>query len=148
MSDPQQRPYHHCLDSYCRLFEQLAPENIDQLEALVSSDIHFRDPFNDVTGWRGMRAVLVDMFEHCENPGFTITERLADDECAYLRWIFEARIPVLGEFHIDGVSRLAFDDNGRIREHLDYWDSSPLYLRLPLIGWLLRRLKKRISAGA
>lgn len=142
MSDAQQT-----LNLYCQAFEQLAPENIDRLETLVSQDIHFRDPFNDVHGWGAMRAVLVDMFEHCENPRFTITERLADEQRAYLRWIFTAKIPRLGEFHIDGVSRLSFEAGGRITEHLDYWDSSPLYLRLPLVGWLLRRVKERISAG-
>ncbi|TCK08123.1 nuclear transport factor 2 family protein [Marinobacterium mangrovicola] len=143
MSDAQQT-----LDLYCQAFEQLTPENVDQLEALVSRDIHFRDPFNDVTGWSAMRAVLVDMFEHCDNPGFTLTERLADEQRAYLRWIFTAKISRLGEFNIDGVSRLSFDADGRITEHLDFWDSSPLYLRLPLVGWLLRKVKKRISAGA
>lgn len=142
MSDLQKN-----LDDYCREFEQLSPETLDNLQALVSANVHFRDPFNDVTGWSGMRRVMVDMFEHCDAPRFTVTEQVLDGDRAYLRWGFETRVPVLGRLKVDGLSRLAFDEAGLICEHLDFWDASPIYLRLPLIGWLLRKVRKRLSAG-
>ncbi|WP_432698254.1 nuclear transport factor 2 family protein [Marinobacterium sp. YM272] len=134
------------LERYCELIDHLAPDRLDELQPLVTADIHFRDPFNDVTGWPAMRHVLEDMFEQCGEPRFRVSEQVLHGKQAYIRWVFEARLPVLGEFSAEGVSRLAFDHQGLISEHLDYWDSGPIYLRLPVIGGLLRRVYRRIAA--
>jgi hypothetical protein len=134
-------------ERYCALFESLCPENLSQLEPLVSPSIHFRDPFNDVRGWPRVHHILHDMFERCEQPRFYILDKHLADGCGLLRWTFETRVPVMGWFSIEGMSRLQFDDDGRVSEHLDFWDSSPFYLRLPLIGRLLRAARAKMSAG-
>ena len=134
-------------DRYCTLFENLSPETVLDLRKLVSADIHFRDPFNDTRGWEGMSRVLHDMFERCTNPRFHVLDKHLTDGCGFIRWRFETRVPVMGWFSIEGMSRLQFDEQNRIIEHLDFWDSSPFYLRLPVIGRLLRRTKAKMSAG-
>jgi limonene-1,2-epoxide hydrolase len=132
--------------AYCQLFAELTPARIDEFDALVTAQVRFRDPFNDVHGRSAMKAILRGMFENTTEPHFVIHEQDIVDEHAWLRWTFSARVPVLGVLQVEGSTRLAFDaDSGRISEHLDYWDSAPFYLHLPLLGGLLRLLRRRIA---
>ena len=49
---------------------------------------------------------------------------------------------------IQGASRLQFAADGRVASHRDYWDSGrELYEHLPLLGVLLRALRRRLGAG-
>lgn len=131
---------------YCTLFEQLTPERLGELEALTSEQIHFVDPFNDLHDRQALLRMFEAMFQRTREPRFELMERSLDDEGAWLRWRFEAGVPVLGRLNVEGVSRLRFDQQGRVCEHLDYWDSAPVYLRLPLLGALLRRIKAKMAA--
>jgi len=130
---------------YCALFVTLSPENLAELEPLLSPSVHFRDPLNDVRGWPQVRHILLDLFQRCEQPRFYILDKHLVDGCGLLRWTFEARIPRLGWFSIEGMSRLQFDTAGRICEQLDFWDSSPFYLRLPVVGRLFRRIRRKMA---
>ena len=41
-----------------------------------------------------------------------------------------------------------FDAEGRVTSHRDYWDAAEeLYMTLPVIGWLMRRLRGALSAS-
>ena len=141
----QQQHQLHC-EAYCQLFSELSPAHLNEFDTLVSEQVHFRDPFNDVHGREAMKAILGGMFEHTEAPRFVIHEQDVIGSHAWLRWEFSARIPVMGLLQVEGASRLRFEEEtGRICEHLDYWDSAPFYLRLPLLGALLRLLRRRIA---
>jgi len=131
---------------YAALFASLTPARIAEFEPLVAPDIHFQDPFNDHRGFAQMSRVLEDMFRHTRNPGFEVTEISVVEDRAYLRWIFRAGLPVVGDLRVEGVSRLAFDEQARVCEHIDYWDSAPIYLRLPVLGALLRRVRAKMGS--
>ena len=48
---------------------------------------------------------------------------------------------------IRGGSHLVLADDGRIADHRDYWDAAEeLYEKLPVVGGLMRWLKKRASS--
>ena len=45
---------------------------------------------------------------------------------------------------IHGTSHIRFAADGRVQYHRDYWDAAgELYEQLPLVGLLMRFLKKR-----
>ncbi|WP_417581334.1 nuclear transport factor 2 family protein [Nitrincola sp.] len=141
-------PSKQLCERYCEVFSNLSPETLDQFKDLVTEQVHFRDPFNDVRGFSKMRRILEDMFENTENPAFNVLEQSVYADHAWLRWQFTAKVPVIGLLSVEGATRLEFDHyNGLITEHIDYWDSAPVYLRLPLIGGLLRLIKRRMSAS-
>ena len=49
---------------------------------------------------------------------------------------------------IVGATRLRFDAQGRVAEHRDYWDAAQeLYEKLPLIGSVLRAIRRRSRSG-
>ena len=55
------------IDRYVSAFAALKPENMDNLLATLEPDIRFVDPFNDVTGHAGFRAIFDHMFATCES---------------------------------------------------------------------------------
>lgn len=47
---------------------------------------------------------------------------------------------------IHGISHLRFDDDGKVNNHRDYWDTGEeLYAKLPLIGGAVRLLQRSIG---
>jgi len=130
---------------YVELFENLTPDNVIQFESLVTPDVRFADPFNDVRGFSKMCEILSDMFERSEDPSFTVFEWFEQAGMAYVRWEFSAKLPVLGVFKTEGVSRLSVNESGLISEHIDYWDSAPLYMKLPLLGRVLRSIRAKMA---
>ena len=53
------------------------------------------------------------------------------------------------QLDITGASMVMFADDGRVMTHVDYWDAaSQLYEKLPIIGWLLKKLRQLFAAPA
>ena len=51
-------------------------------------------------------------------------------------------------WHVDGVTELHFAADGRVDSHLDYWDSgSQFYAHLPVLGWVVRKVRQRLQTG-
>ena len=131
---------------YIAFFEGLRPESLDELERVFAPDVHFKDPFNDVTGRAALRQIFEHMFTNTENPCFAVEHSLCDTRTASLRWRFSCRLQGL-TLSVTGMSFVRFDDQGRVTQHIDYWDpASGLYEQLPLIGSLMRYLRRRLSA--
>jgi hypothetical protein len=48
---------------------------------------------------------------------------------------------------IEGATHIVFDAGGAVLLHRDYWDAAEeLYEKLPLLGTLMRWLKRRFAA--
>ena len=127
-------------------YETLAPENLEQLDALYHPDVYFKDPFHETTGRDALRTIFGRMFEFLDAPRFTITERFQQDAEAVLLWRFD--FGYRGRrLCIEGCSHLRFGADGRVVYHRDHWDAAEqLYERLPLVGAVLRGIKRRISS--
>ncbi len=132
-------------EAYCRYLENLTPETLARLGDYVTDDVRFKDPFNDVRGRDAMRRVFIHMFETLGQIRFTVHHAARDDDTLLIAWRFESRLRAL-PWAFDGTSVVRFAADGRVREHIDHWDAaSDFYERLPLIGWLLARLRARVA---
>ena len=74
-------------------------------------------------------------------------ERVFEAPRLFLAWDFEFRFrsfrPHMTQC-IHGSSLITFDAAGRVAVHRDYWDAAEeLYEKLPLLGTVLRCLKRR-----
>ncbi|KAA5606087.1 nuclear transport factor 2 family protein [Roseospira marina] len=132
---------------YVAFFEALTPEALDTLGGVVTEDVHFVDPFNDTVGQDALRRVFLRMYADTQDPCFRVTHRAFDGSVCFLRWVFTARVRRLGAvWRIEGVSELRFAPDGRVCEHVDHWDAGrQFYERLPGLGWLLRRVRRRLG---
>jgi hypothetical protein len=133
------------IDRYAAAFASLTPQTLDDLMTTVSPRVRFTDPFNDVTGHEGFRAIFAHMFETCENPRFHIVDIAIGTQeggrRAYLRWRMSGHLKSWPRTSLDfeGMSEVHVGGDGLIAAHIDHWDSaSQLLARLPVIGALLR----------
>ena len=128
-------------------WQALTPEMVPSLADVYTEDAHFRDPFNDVNGIEPIKRIFADMFVRLEQPRFTIIETIEQDHGALLIWDFDFHIRTLKPLQkrrIHGTSHIRFAADGRVQYHRDYWDAAgELYEQLPLVGSLMRFLKKR-----
>lgn len=130
------------LDALTRFYQTLTPASLERFPEFYTEDAFFKDPFNEVSGVAAIRRIFTHMFEQVDEPGFVVTERLADESSAMLVWEFRYG---KGQ-RIRGVSHLRFADDGRVDYHRDYWDTSEeLYMKLPILGSVMRRLQRAFS---
>ncbi|MEQ8233480.1 MAG: nuclear transport factor 2 family protein [Gammaproteobacteria bacterium] len=143
------------LDRYLAILTQLDATSLDALTACLAEDVRFRDPFNDVRGRAAVRAVFADMLEQLDDLRFAVTARAVEPaprsdgiHVALVSWQLDARLPRLGgrAWSVAGCSEIHLDDRGHVRAHLDYWDAArSLYEQLPLLGSVLRTLRRRLA---
>ncbi len=139
------------LDELIRFYEELTADSLRHLPEYYAEGAWFKDPFNEVRGVKAIERIFEHMFEQVTDPRFVVTEKLADEEGAVLIWQFHfgvRRWRRVQKQTIRGISHLRFAEDGRIAYHRDYWDAAEeLYMRLPLIGTVMRSLRRAFSAG-
>ena len=95
---------------YAQYFETLSPESARDAEGLISDDIHFIDPFNDVRGRHNYRRIVDKMFEDVKDPLFQILDLAWSDDpgLCLMRWDFSCAVPVIGDWTVRGGKRDPF----------------------------------------
>lgn len=128
-------------------FENLSPQRLPELETLYSADAFFKDPFNEVKGTAAIRHVFSHMYVALNDPRFEVKTCFGQGNEAFLAWhfIFRFKDTRPQEWQcIRGSSHIRFDEDGRICYHRDYWDAAEeLYEKIPLLGGLMRWIKKK-----
>ncbi len=129
------------------LFEQLSPEGLPRLAEIYTADARFKDPFNEVQGVPAIRRIFEHMFRTLEAPRFVVHDVVVQGGQCFLTWDFLFRLKRGGELVVRGGSHLKLADDGRISLHRDYWDvAEELYEKLPVLGGLMRWLRRRLSS--
>jgi hypothetical protein len=136
------------LDAYIAAFEALTPDRLDTLRGVCAEGVRFVDPFNDVHGIEAFITVFAHMYETLDEAVFVVTDRATGTEASYIRWTMTARRKgTTKRFKIEGMSEIHFDPSGRATLHVDHWDAAAqLYEHVPLLGWVLRRLRGFLAA--
>ncbi|MFO1270873.1 MAG: nuclear transport factor 2 family protein [Rubrivivax sp.] len=130
-------------------FESFTRADLASLHELYTEDAYFKDPFNEVRGTTAIRAVFEHMFASLDGPRFVVRDLVAEGDQCFVGWDFLFRMKRFdrAEQCIRGASHLKLAADGRIAWHRDYWDAAEeLYEKLPLVGGLMRWLKRRASS--
>ena len=130
-------------------FETIDEASVERLDDLYAEGAHFKDPFNDVRGTQAIRHVFERMFEQVGSPRFHVIGAMQVGTGAFLIWEFRFRFKRFDTRSVQtirGASHLDFAADGRVARHRDYWDAAEeLYEKLPLVGTLMRWLKRRAA---
>jgi steroid delta-isomerase len=130
-------------------FENITPADVARLDAVYATRAYFRDPFSEVEGIPAIAAVYARMFEHLDGVRFAVLETVIDAGGAMLTWDMDYRVRKWRPQEVQrihGASHLKFSADGRIAYHRDYWDAAnELYAKLPLVGPVMRYLKRRLA---
>jgi steroid Delta-isomerase len=137
------------LDSLIAFYENLTPPDAERFGEFYTNDAYFKDPFNEVRSVEAIQRIFRHMFQQVDAPRFKVSERIADPRGeVVLIWELWYHSRLLGgEQVIRGVSHLRFAADGRVNYHRDYWDTSEeLYAKVPMLGSLVRLLKRGLAA--
>ena len=124
--------------NYINLFSNLSPDNINEFDNLISKDIIFLDPFNNIKGIRAFKNIFYHMFEKVKEHRFFILDYSMNKQRVFLKWkmTFYAFKSLQT---IEGMSELLLNDAGKVASHTDYWDSlNGLFIKIPFIGYFYK----------
>ena len=131
-------------------FENLSPADVATIGQFYAPQARFKDPFNEVQGVPAIQGIFAHMFEALEQPRFVVTGRVVQGQQCFLTWDF---LFAFKNFEkgvtqtVRGASHLVLDEQGLVTLHRDYWDAAEeLYEKLPVVGALMRWLKKRANS--
>jgi len=131
-------------------FETLTEASVSKLSEYYTEDAYFKDPFNEVRGVKYIQHIFAHMYTALDKPRFIITSRIVEDNTCFLVWDFNfymKKYDKTKEQTIRGGSHLILNADGKIVSHRDYWDAAEeLYEKLPVVGALMRWLKKRANS--
>jgi steroid Delta-isomerase len=137
------------VDAIAQFFETLSPQLLSQIPRLYAINAVFKDPFNEVQGLAAIDAIFRHMYVALDAPRFVVKERIVQGQQCFLTWDFVfrfKRFDTITEQTVRGGSHLQLDLDGKIVLHRDYWDAAEeLYEKLPVLGRLMRWLKKRAN---
>lgn len=115
---------------------------------LYASDAYFGDPFKSVTGIDAIESYFVKMAEPVVSCAFTVTSvaRSPDGEY-FIPWVMNLTVNRAPKepFRVLGISHVRFNAAGQVVFQQDYWDSSVLFERLPVVGGMTRYVKRRLE---
>ncbi len=137
------------LKRFKSLYQQLNRETItpELISSCYADDIVFQDPFHQVHGVKKLTEYFVSMYSNVEHISFNFTNSLHADDRSMLRWTMKFSHPRIrnGEqVSVEGCSELQWQ-NGKIIRHQDFFDAGAmLYEHLPVLGWIIRKLKGRM----
>ena len=143
-------PTNDAVERLVQFFEELQPQDLPRLAQMYAQDARFKDPFNEVQGLPAIERIFAHMFEALDSPHFIVTERIVQNNRCFLVWDFRFRFKRFDTATcqtVRGGTHLVFNDAGLVTLHRDYWDAAEeLYEKLPVVGGLMRWLKRRANS--
>ncbi len=135
-------------ETLVRFFEGLNEEvSLEAFGTIYDDTVIFKDPFNEVKGINAVYRIFQEMYQSLDDPRFMISECVENQDIVYVKWdfIFNFKNDTT-EHRFTGVSRLEMNAEGKIVSHVDFWDAAEnIYEKIPLLGSLLRFVKRRIA---
>lgn len=133
-------------DAYIRFCESMSVASLTQLPSLVTANVHFADPFNDVRGVEALTRVMAKNLHDLPELHFVVTNRAWHRDLCLMCWDFAARTRGGRALQIAGMSELTFAGD-KVAEHIDHWDAGrQFYEQLPLVGAVLRMIRRKVAA--
>lgn len=118
------------------------------LAEVYADNIQFQDPFHHIQGLQALSGYFVGLYQNVEHIEFDFGHYWQQDNHTFIRWQMHYRHPRIHRgktVTVDGGSELIWQ-NDRIIQQRDFFDAGQmLYEKLPFIGWLIRKLKERMS---
>lgn len=116
---------------------------------LYAEEAWFGDPFHIVEGIDDIEHYFLVMAEPVKSCTFTVDSIQRGGSDYFARWTMELESKAAkGEIiKTIGISHVRFNSEGKIVFQQDYWDSSAMLDRLPIVGYWTRMVKDRIEKG-
>lgn len=131
-------------------YAEYSTESIQRgLRKLYADDAWFGDPFHIVEGIDAIEHYFIVMAEPVESCTFTVDSMQRSGSDYFSRWtmVLESKAAKGKPIEAIGMSHVRFNADGKIIFQQDYWDTSTMLDRLPVVGYWTRLVKNRINKG-
>lgn len=138
------------LERFEQFYKDYSVEAIrDGIRDVYADDAWFGDPFHIVEGIDDIEHYFVVMAEPVESCTFSIDSMQRSGNDYYSRWTMRLESSAAKGELIEtiGMSHIRFNAEGKIIFQQDYWDTSAMLDRLPVVGYWTRLVKSRINKG-
>lgn len=134
---------------FSQLYASLDNTALSALPEIYHRDIRFIDPVGEHQGLSSLQDYFRQLLTNLDYCRFTLTTPQQDEQQAVVCWQMIYAHPRLlrgQELTLEGISQLRFADR-RIIYQRDYYDlGAMLYEHLPLVGQVVRSIKRRLRS--
>lgn len=136
------------LTNFIEIYQQLSRDNLSSLSNLYDQDIVFQDPLHKINGFNNVADYFAQLYENVSACHFVINRVILEGNQAAIYWTMtyqHKRLKSGLPIEVEGHSLIKGEDN-KVIYHRDYLDlGQMLYEQVPLLGSIIRWLKKRVS---
>ena len=112
---------------------------------LYAGNAYFRDGYQEVQGRDAIESYFLKSAETIHECTFDIQDVSVHDGNYYFRWVMHLTTKRWKDEPITtvGMSHVRFDRTGLVTFHQDYWDTSVIYEKVPIMGSVIRWIKRQ-----
>ena len=136
------------IKDFVDFYQQLDKNSAKQLSSLYHPDITLIDPVSTYSGLPALEQYFAALLSNTGSCGFNIDAINHLGDRAFVSWQMNFTHPKLSAgdpIKVEGISHILIKNN-KIVYQRDYYDlGSMLYEHLPIIGYLVRYLKRKIA---
>tara|TARA_B100000945_G_C20297560_1_gene556387 strand:+ start:138 stop:569 length:432 start_codon:yes stop_codon:yes gene_type:complete len=115
----------------------------EQWAEFYQNDVIFIDPTQEKSGLESYIKAQVNLVKRCDDIYLETHAIAINGKVAFIEWTMGLKI-LNKEFIYPGTTRLIFGDQGKIKEHRDYFDfCGPTFGPVPILGSFIRWLYGR-----
>ena len=135
------------LTAFRALYEVFSAEAIRaHVREVYTTDAYFRDGFHEVEGIDAIETYFLKSIEPAVECTFDIQDVTSHNGNYYMRWVMHLVLESDPDHPVVtvGMTHARFNAAGKIVFHQDYWDTATVYERIPVLGSVIRMIKRRI----
>jgi len=112
---------------------------------LYAKDAFFKDGYKEVKGVEAIETYFIATTKAIVSCTFDITDVSVHEGNYYFRWVMKLTIKRDRDNPMEqvGMSHVRFGPDGKVVFHTDYWDTSIVFERAPVIGYIIRWAKEQ-----
>ena len=135
------------LNNFKAFYQNSAELHLEQIDALYTQDIEFRDPLHTILGILALKSYMTNLYATSRDIRFEYTDELYGENWATISWLMHFRHPSLAGgklISVRGITQIRFTD--RIFYHEDFYDlGAMIYQHVPILGRIIRFINQRIG---
>ncbi|MEE4244323.1 MAG: nuclear transport factor 2 family protein [Kangiellaceae bacterium] len=136
------------LGQFVNNYQSVNQQNISLLKEMYTDDIIFSDPLHKIEGIDSLTQYFEHLYQNMIECRFDVFHHISDEQHSAIYWTMVFRhkkIKSGNSISVEGHSMLYWRGD-KVYYHRDYFDiGSMVYEHIPLLGSMIRKLKRRIS---
>ncbi|MES3008808.1 MAG: nuclear transport factor 2 family protein [Pseudomonadota bacterium] len=135
------------LNSFKAFYQNSDELHLEQIDALYTQDIEFRDPLHSILGILALKSYMKSLYANSRDIRFEYTDEQSGANWATISWVMHFRHPSLAGgrlISVRGITQIRFTD--RIFYHEDFYDlGAMIYQHIPVLGRIIAFINERIG---